>query len=229
MPAGTYLASRVRFHSVPSVAAEGTASDARIAGERTASSAPLRRLMAEDRLALERLCDGDTPAPPLPAARLCATLFRLSHYCQRRRHYRLAWWCWRLNVGLTGADIDPRSAVGGGLAIPHPVGISLHVTAGRNLTVRAFAGVGAETAFAADPWAVAGRPSLGNNIDIGEHASLHGPVRVGDGARLGPGCKVMHEVAPGDCLEVPSPRRIWAPVDRQAMASRTDPMLAPTR
>jgi serine acetyltransferase len=170
-----------------------------------ATRAQLRALVAEDRDALERLC---APAAPMAGARVCTRLFRSAAYRQRRGHHRRAWWLWRLNVALTGADIDPRSSIGGGLAIPHPVGISLHVTAGRNLTVRALAGAGAETALATDPWAVVGRPLLGDDVTIGEHASVHGPVRIGDGVRLGPGCKVMRDVPAGACLEVPAPRRI---------------------
>jgi serine acetyltransferase len=229
VPAGRYLASRVKFHAVEPAAANAASSDANMVRTGAPAFAQLRRLIAEDRRALERLCDGDPPASPLLAARLCAMLFRLSHHFQLHRRCRLAWCCWRLNVGLTGADIDPRSAIGSGLAIPHPVGISLHVTAGRNLTVRAFAGVGAETALAEDPWAVAGRPVLGKDVEICEHASVHGPVRVGDGARLGPGCKVMRDVAPGESLEAPAPRRMMVPMDEKSGASASVSSAGPAR
>jgi len=199
------LASRLRYHAEdPHADPPPTPAPPR----HDPPTASLRDLMTEDRRALEALC---APARPGAGARLCTRLFRVSSHMSKRGHHRLAWWCWRLNVGLTGADIDPRSSIAGGLAIPHPVGISLHVSAGRNLTVRALATAGGEVALARDPWAVAARPTIGDGVEICEHASVHGPVRIGDGARIGPGCKLTGDAPAGAWLEVGAPRRVASP------------------
>lgn len=226
-PNGTSVASRVRFHPMQPAPPAGTSSDARHATDASdgtgasqrheqepLSFAKTRRLIAEDHRALERLCAAVPAASSLPAARWCATLFRLSNHFQRHHCYRLAWWLWRLNVSITGADIDPRSWIGGGMAIPHPAGISIHVTAGRNMTVRALATLGAETALADDPWAITGRPVVGDDVEICAHASVHGPVRVGSGSRLGPGCRCTADVEPFARLEAPPPRCIAGSVGR---------------
>jgi len=158
--------------------------------------------LREDRARLRAMHGGEAPW----AARACAFLFRHSRYFMGRGHVWLARWCWRLNARLTGADIDPRCDIGGGLAIPNPAGIAIHATVGRNLTVLALAGVGGEVASNPFAWDVRARPVLGDDVVVCEHAALHGKIRVGSRARIGPGCKVTQDVEEGANLGMPVPR-----------------------
>jgi serine O-acetyltransferase len=164
--------------------------------------AETRARLREDRERLAAIYHGKPPW----VARTCVHLFRLSRHFMGAKRVGLARWCWRLNARLTGADIDPRCDIGGGLAIPHPAGISIHATAGRNLTVLALAGIGG--AVAGDPftWDMRTTPTLGDDVEVCEHAALHGRIRVGSRARIGPGCKVREDVAQGVALEVPAPK-----------------------
>jgi serine acetyltransferase len=52
-----------------------------------------------------------------------------------------------------------------------------------------------------------GLPVLGNNVNVGANALILGPVRVGDGAVIGAGSVVIHDVAPG-CVVAGNPARI---------------------
>jgi serine acetyltransferase len=164
--------------------------------------AETRARLREDR---ERLAAMHHGKPPW-VARTCVYLFRLSRHFIGTGRVGLARWCWRLNARITGADIDPRCDIGGGLAIPYPAGISIHATAGRNLTVLALAGIGGAVADDPFTWDVHARPTLGDDVVVCEHAALHGRIRVGSRARIGPGCKVREDVAEGAALELPAPR-----------------------
>jgi len=128
---------------------------------------------------------------------ICVWLHRVSHFLHRRKRTRLASICWQLNQALTGADIHPRSELGGGLLIPHPAGVTLDGRAGRNLVVLALSGI-----EPAPPGAgVAVRlPELGDDVELGPQAVVVGGVRVGSGARLGAGSVVREDVPPGATL-----------------------------
>ena len=156
----------------------------------------------EDRVRVKEYCGG---APPL-APRLCVLMYRMSHYCACGGGATLARWLWRVNVALTGADIDPRSDIGGGFVIPHPVGIAVFASAGRNLTVLALSGIGAESAVNPEPDRISGCPWFGDDVVVGEHVFVCGDVRIGSGACLEPGCRVTFDVDAGVTLRMPSPR-----------------------
>ena len=179
-------------------------------GEAVADPRPTRRIayaetrerLREDARRLRALHGGRSP----PAARLCVLGFRHARYFAGLGSRRLARWCWWWTARLTGADIDPRSDIGGGFVVPNPAGVSIHATAGRDLTVLALAAIGPQDARHPLSWGTAGRPVLGDGVTVGEHAALHGPIRVGAGARIGPGCKVEACVAEGARLEMPGTR-----------------------
>ena len=163
----------------------------------------------EDRARIQALaCSADRQAlPPLWPALLCALLFRLSHHAHRHGHRRWSRWCWGLNVRLTGADMDPRSEIGGGLLVLYPVGVSVHAGAGDGLTLGALTSLGGDVTKTRCPWDDCERPRLGDGVTLEAHASVHGAVRIGTGVRLGPGCKVGHDVPQGLSLDMPAPRQ----------------------
>lgn len=189
---------RTRVGSLPAAPEE-------VPAERPVSPVGYADTLALLRADLARLRAGAGGRVPLPA-RLCVTGFRHARFFAGRGRRRLARWCWWWTTRLTGADIDPRSDIGPGLVVAHPAGISVHATAGRDLTVGALAVIGPQDASRPLAWGTASRPVLGEGVVVGEHAAVHGAVRVGDRARIGAGCKVTADVAAGAALEMPAPR-----------------------
>ena len=55
-------------------------------------------------------------------------------------------------------------------------------------------------------------PVVGNNVHLGAGATVIGPVRIGDGARIGPGAIVSRNVPAGATVFAP-PARTIAPPD----------------
>lgn len=123
----------------------------------------------------------------------CVWLHRLSHYLHRRGRVRPARVAWHLNLLLTGADICPSADLAGGLVIPHPAGVVLAGTAGRDLTIMAQAGLH-------------GGPILGDGVHLGAHAGVHGAVRVGNGVHVEPGCCVTTDISDHTTVDGPPPR-----------------------
>ena len=79
-------------------------------------------------------------------------------------------WMWRV-------DFTPRSCLGGGTFLPHPVGVSFDADAGPALTLYSQVVCGPNDA--------SGRPRLGRGVTLGVHSVVMGAVGVGDGATIG--------------------------------------------
>lgn len=130
--------------------------------------------------------------PPL----MCCAGYRLSRALWVHGWRRSAMLVARLNLLMHKAAISPASDIGGGLYVPHPVGIVLDADAGVNLVL--FANAVVSYAFdRAAPSPSAVRPRLGDDVVVGAYAIVVGDVEVGSGARLGAGAVVDADVAPG--------------------------------
>lgn len=113
---------------------------------------------------------------------------------------------------VTGMDIPPTTSIGGGCLLGHG-SIILCGRIGEGFTMMGHGGIGGgfdSTDVGAGP----GLPVVGDNVVMAIQASVLGPVRIGDGARLGPGCTVMRDVpagavvaaAPSRVMQVPQPQ-----------------------
>jgi serine O-acetyltransferase len=95
---------------------------------------------------------------------------------------------WRAS---TGVSILEGAAFGPGLCIPRPRSVMIgRVRTGRNVLVSDHVTIGTNansTEFAV----------MGSDIEIGAGARILGPVRIGDGARVGPNAVVARSVPPG--------------------------------
>lgn len=91
---------------------------------------------------------------------------------------------------VTGADIPLKTAIGGGLLIPHPNGVVIHpdVRIGPNCLIFQQVTLGANQG---------GVPTLGGHVDIGAGAKIVGAVTIGDHARIGMNAVVMIDVPAG--------------------------------
>lgn len=104
-----------------------------------------------------------------------------------------------------GIKIDRRASIGKGLYIEHFGGIAVGpCRIGENCSihqhVRLEAGVGA---------AGSGAPQIGNNVWIGAHARIIGPVTVGQGSAVAAGAVVIADVRQR-CLVAGDPARVVA-------------------
>lgn len=102
---------------------------------------------------------------------------------------------------VTGADIPPNCALGGGLLLPHPNGIVIHPGAvvGVNCLIFQQVTIGAGGR--------AGLPRIGGHVDIGAGAKILGGVVIGDHARIGANAVVLDDV-PARMTAVGIPARL---------------------
>ena len=161
-----------------------------------------RARIREDR---ERLCayldaDGGGRTVPLwmtPSFQ-AVVLQRLSHHFYSGGNRLLGRFFWHMNLMLTGADISMICDIGGGFLLPVPIAIVL-VTGriGRNCTVWPQSGIGGGMRASADIGGGPGLPVLGDGVELGWGAFIMGPVRVGNGARIGALSIVVRDVPDG--------------------------------
>lgn len=149
-------------------------------------------------------------------ARLAVRLHRAAHRAYARGRLRQARIAWLANQYLTGADISPASRIGGGLLLPHPAGLVIHGTLGADCTVMAMAGIGADLRVGDQLPPLAAAPILGARVHIDHHGQVDGAVRIGDDARIMPGCTAR--------IDVPAAHEmaIFAPRLRRAEAPKTE-------
>ena len=153
-----------------------------------------------DRLRAHLLAEGGHRTLPLwmnPSFQAVA-LQRLSHLFYSRGYRLLGRFLWHSNVMLTGADLSMICDIGGGFLMPVPAGIILiSARIGRNCTVWPQGGLGGGMRSNADIGGGPGLPVLGDGVELGWGAIVMGPVRVGNGARIGPLSLVTRDVPDG--------------------------------
>jgi serine O-acetyltransferase len=125
-------------------------------------------------------------------------------------YYRLAHWLWRhrwylagrfvSHVGriLTGIEIHPGAQIGKRLFIDHGMGVVIGETAeiGDDCTLYHGVTLGG-TKPSADQSGQKRHPTIGNDVIVGSGAQVLGPIRVGNGARVGAAAVVLQEVPDG--------------------------------
>lgn len=132
-------------------------------------------------------------------------LFRLSAACRRRHLGVLARLVQFANVVAFGADLHPAADIGPGLAIMHPVGVTIsRCTVGRRLRVAGHVTIGG--GGFADP-ARDGFPVLGDGCWLFDGAKVLGPVSVGDACIIGANALVRSDLPPR-VVAVGSPARV---------------------
>ncbi|MBK1734284.1 serine O-acetyltransferase [Halorhodospira abdelmalekii] len=113
-------------------------------------------------------------------------------------------WRWRLRwlarlIGLfsrwlTGIEIHPGARIGRRFFIDHGMGVVVGETADVGDDVTLYHGV----TLGGTSWQSGKRhPTLGNDVIVGAGAKLLGPIRVGDGARIGSNAVVLKNVPAG--------------------------------
>ena len=140
--------------------------------------------------------------PPLHAI----LLHRLAHALRERLGLRLLS---RLvavgNRFLTGVEIHPGARIGRGFFIDHGAGVVIGETAvvGEHCVIFHNVTLGGTGKHHGQR-----HPMVGDHVFIGTGATLLGPIRVGDDARVGAGAFVINRDVPPGCTVVGSPARI---------------------
>jgi serine O-acetyltransferase len=92
---------------------------------------------------------------------------------------------------VTGADVPLGCAIGGGLLLPHPNGVVIHVDAEIGPNCLIFQQVTLGALRGGVP------PRLGGHVDVGAGAKILGAIRVGDDALIGANAVVLSDVPAG--------------------------------
>src|SRR5205823_11843014 len=106
-------------------------------------------------------------------------LHRFSHWLYEHGWLYVAWYLTRLNVMLTGAEIEFNAEIGPGLFIAHPVGIVV----GRGTVIGARATLFHGVTFGVKSWhpdAIRKFPRVGDDCYFFAHAVVLGSVVLGD-------------------------------------------------
>lgn len=121
------------------------------------------------------------------------TLHRLSHRLWKANWRLLARWLSHMGRFLTGIEIHPGATIGRRFFIDHGMGVVIGETATIGDDVTIYHGV---TLGGVSMNKGVRHPQLGNDVIIGAGAKLLGPIKVGDGARVGSNAVVVDDVAP---------------------------------
>lgn len=120
--------------------------------------------------------------------------------------HRISHWLWQRNLKwlarvlsnvsrlFTGIEIHPGAAIGRRFFIDHGMGVVIGETAviGDDCTLYHGVTLGGTT------WQKGKRhPTLGRDVVVGAGAKVLGPIRIGDGARIGSNAVVTKAVPPG--------------------------------
>ena len=152
-------------------------------------------LMREDAIAaLER----DPSAEKLSDIVLFSTGTHIV-WAHRRHHWlythgfrRLSLWLAKRMRRRLGADIHPAATIGRRFTIDHGFGIVIGGTCTIGDDCMMYQGV--TLGMTGKKLSGKRHPSLGDNVFLGANAIVLGDIRIGDGARVGAGSVVVHDV-----------------------------------
>ena len=125
---------------------------------------------------------------------------------------------------LTGIEIHPGARIGKRLFIDHGMGVVIGETAeiGDDCTLYHGVTLGG-TRPSREQGGQKRHPTIGNGVIVGSGAQVLGPIRVGDGARIGSAAVVVKEVPDGATM-VGNPAR---QVGRRSAVDEAPPVFEP--
>jgi serine O-acetyltransferase len=106
---------------------------------------------------------------------------------------------------FTGIEIHPGAKIGKGLFIDHGIAVVIGETVemGRNCVM--FHGV---TLGGTGHHTGKRHPTVGDNVMIGAHSTLLGPIHIGNNAKIGAETVIIMHDVPDNCTVVGAPGRI---------------------
>ena len=147
-----------------------------------------------------------------PKARLVLLFFRLSKLVRQAPMPLLVIGLpvlitYRVTVEwILGIELPWNLTVGSGLRLFHGMGLVVNdkTVIGRNVVLRHSTTIGVKETLA---FGASAAPTIGDDVDIGAHVVILGPITVGNGARIGAGSIVTKDV-PAGATVVGNPARI---------------------
>jgi serine O-acetyltransferase len=135
------------------------------------------------------------------------TIHRIAHWLWSRRMKWTGRLVSHISRWLTGIEIHPGAIIGRRVFIEHGMGVVNGETAEIDDDCTLYHGV----TLGGTSWNKGKRhPSLGKGVVIGAGAKVLGPIRVGDGAKIGSNAVVVRDVPPA-ATAVGIPARIIEP------------------
>lgn len=120
-------------------------------------------------------------------------MHRLSHSLYRANVPLIPRLISHLSRFLTGVEIHPGATIGRNFFIDHGMGVVIGETSEIQDNVTIFQGV---TLGGIGSHTGKRHPTLEENVVIGAHATVLGPIRIGSGTKIGAGSVVVHDVPP---------------------------------
>lgn len=119
---------------------------------------------------------------------------RIAHFLYTKKMYILARFISHISRFLTGIEIHPGAQIGRRVFIDHGMGVVIGETSEVGDDVLIYKGVvlGGTSLEKGKR-----HPTIGRNVVIGSNACILGPIRIGDGAKIGSGSVVVKDVPPG--------------------------------
>ncbi|HXD41992.1 MAG TPA: serine acetyltransferase [Ramlibacter sp.] len=140
-----------------------------------------------------RLCQWMAQRPPL-VSRPLLPVARILH---------------RFACHAAGIDLPWKTSIGPGLALTHGWGtvVNEHALIGSNVTLFHGVTLGQRDRIAADGSRLTGYPVIEDDVWIGPHAVVVGPVTIGRGSRIAAGACVFENV-PAHSIVMGNPARV---------------------
>lgn len=113
----------------------------------------------------------------------------------------------RLIVEWTlGIELPWNTQVGKGLRIFHGIGLVINdqTVIGKNVVLRHTTTIGVKETL---PFGSRAAPIIGDDVDLGAHVVILGPITIGAGARIGAGAVVINDI-PAGAVAVGNPARV---------------------
>lgn len=106
-------------------------------------------------------------------------------------------------------ELPWNTQIGPGLRLFHGMGLVVNdrTVIGRNVVLRHTTTIGVKETL---PFGTQAAPIIGDNVDIGAHVIILGPITVGNGACIGAGSVVVKDV-PAGATVVGNPARVIHP------------------
>ena len=125
---------------------------------------------------------------------------RIAHFLYDLKIFFIARLISDISRTITGIEIHPGAKIGKRLVIDHGVGCVIGETAEIGDDCILYHGV-TLGGLKFDP--IKRHPTVGNRVLIGTGAKVLGPIKIGDGARIGANAVVLKEVAAGATIVAP--------------------------
>jgi serine O-acetyltransferase len=144
-------------------------------------------------------------------------LYRVSHWLYEKRCIYSAWFLTRLNIFLTGAEIEFNAEIGPGMFIAHPVGIVI----GRGTVIGSGVTIFQGVSLVVRSWrtdAITKFPKVGDNCYLFAGASVLGDVSIGNNCVIAAHAVVTRDMPEGS-LAKGVPADIYPDKGRETITS----------